>query len=840
MKSFTSIAGLLFYQSKKLKNKVFLKFEEKEYSYQRFNSLTTQLACCLKKMGVKKGTLFCASCHNCPEFLLLWFALNKLGAILVPLNPNYKANEARFILKHTKAEYCLVTSKTNQVIKKVAGKCKLLTMKNLRGLLTKNINLQKNFPDNNLNDIASILYTSGTTGKPKGVILANRSYIVGGESFAMRARLSNKDKIMVVLPLFHVNAQVYSTIGCLVAGATLILKPKFSASNFWKDVISEKITQFNIIGAMAHILLEYPLLQKKKHQVRVAFGGAFSKKCIKRFKDKFGIPLLESYSLTESPMVASNLLDDNKIGSIGKPAKHPNKKFLVKIKIVNEKGIEVKKGGKGEIAIKSPALTLGYFKNKQANIDAFKNGWFYTGDYGKEDKQGYFYFIDRKKDIIRKKGQNMSSRQIEEVIGQMDEIKEVAVIPVPAPLGEDNIKACVVLKPKAQLTAQQVKNFCQKNLADFKTPDFVEFLKQLPKTPTQKIAKNRLKKDFITSLNKIDSDIYILDGIRTPISKLNGQFKNIPPKNLLQNCLNWAETKYQFKNSKKTIINYSSPSYRSKNIFKRTVDIIKKENDRLVIIIGVNPFTLARKQIKKHKTKSFIKTMFIKAKSLAYLAQTLSRQFNITRQDQDQYSYQCYQRTLKSSQQLKKEILNVDNKGRDELFYQRISLETLSSLKPLCKKSSFTLGNMSLPVKGAGFLLFCSKNFALKKKIKPLAKMIDTNIISNRNFSQGLASTHSINELLNKNSLTLDDISIIELHEPTALQALVCLAQLRISPHRVGFYGSSISLGDLSRNTAIRLLLTASLQLKDKKAKYALISSNIGNNKALSILLKKV
>jgi len=347
-------------------------------------------------------------------------------------------------------------------------------------------------------DIASIIYTSGTTGLPKGVIHPHRSYVLAGEAFLKRALVGPQDRMLICLPLFHINAQFYSTMGCLMAEASLILLDRFSASRFWEQTRCYKATQFNLIGVIGKILYNQPETERDAdNPVRVANSGGMSKDIIEEFEKRFGLMVIEGYGLTECPLVCQNPFDGiRKPGSMGLPAKHPDPKVkFTEMKVVDEDDQELPAGKIGELIVRSPVMMKGYFKDEEKTAQTMRNGWLHTGDYAYMDEDGYFYFVERKKDIIRRRGEMVSPTEVEGVINQHPKVEMSAVIPVPAELGEDDIRAYVVVKGGEELTSEEIINWCRERLAYFKVPEYIEFREELPKTQSEKIAKHLLKQE---------------------------------------------------------------------------------------------------------------------------------------------------------------------------------------------------------------------------------------------------------------------------------------------------------------------------------------------------------
>jgi len=346
------------------------------------------------------------------------------------------------------------------------------------------------------NDISCIMYTSGTTGPPKGVMVTHCAYVYGGQGYTNWADISDKDRLFTCLPLYHANAQYYSTMGTLAAGASLILVDGFSASRFWDQIRRYGATIFNFIGAMLVILIKQQESPKdRQHQVRLAYGTpALERDLQDYFEKRFGITLLAGYALTECIFGTIQPLHGiRKPKSIGIPRYHPDFKNV--IRIVNEQGKKIPLGEIGEIIIKNPTVTPGYFNDPDENKKILRNGWIYTGDNAYCDKDGYFYFVDRKKDVIRRRGENMSSLEIEEVLNAHPKVLESAVIGIPSGFYDEEIKAYVIPKKEEELDSIEIFQWCEQKLARFKVPRYLEFRDSLPKTPTHRTEKYKLRRE---------------------------------------------------------------------------------------------------------------------------------------------------------------------------------------------------------------------------------------------------------------------------------------------------------------------------------------------------------
>ena len=434
--------------------------------------------------------------------------LMKIGAILVPINSAFRSTETQYIVQHAEAAAIVVDAATGPVVADIAAhlscvcqRISLATTPAAGEIAWSDVlagpSTSAPMVDVDANNVASLIYTSGTTGQPKGVMQPHRSYVIAGESFAMRAGLSAEDRVLTVLPLFHANAQFYSTMGTLVAGATLILLRRFRASQFWEHVQHYDATQFNFIGAMARMLYNQPPTPlEAAHRVRIACGAPVPVEISADFERRFHLTVLETYGLSECPMGTSNLANMRKIGSMGKPARHPDPALYTRVRLVDDVERDVPVGQVGEVLLQSPALMVGYYRDPERTAEAMRGGWFHTGDYARQDEDGFFFFVDRKKDIIRRRGENISSVEIERVLNDHPAVAESAVIPVPAALSEDDIHAYVVLRPGAQTTAEELQAWCEARLARFKMPQSVRFRDALPKTPTQRVEKYKLREEY--------------------------------------------------------------------------------------------------------------------------------------------------------------------------------------------------------------------------------------------------------------------------------------------------------------------------------------------------------
>lgn len=514
-----------FWESKVQKNpdKVFLHYEGEEISYSEFDSRINQAANAFVEMGIGKEDRVCLMLPNIPEFLYSWFGLCKIGAVMVPVNTAFKVNETQYIVNHSEATGLIVSEDYLPIAFEIQRDCPYLKWiactgagevpkgaipydqlfasmpKDLKGFHLKD------------EDLALVIYTSGTTGFPKGAMHGHKDLTMTGEAFTVTAQLSSEDRVMAILPLFHINAQFYSTMGTIAAEARLILIRRFSASKFWEQAVRYKATEFNFIGAIGRILCARPEEEfRPEHSIRVAYGAAIAPDVYETFTKRFRIPhVIDGYGLTEVPRVCQNPIGRVKMKSMGLPAKHPDPSITFsEMRIVDDSGQEVPLGITGELIVRNPVMLKGYFRDPEKTKEALRDGWFYTGDYAYKDEDGYYFFVDRKKDIIRRRGENISASEVETVINQNPKILESAVIAIPSELGEDEVMACVILKPDQAMTAEEIIDWCKDRLATFKVPRFVQFRENLPKTATQRTAKHVLKKEEDLVKKAYDMETY--------------------------------------------------------------------------------------------------------------------------------------------------------------------------------------------------------------------------------------------------------------------------------------------------------------------------------------------
>jgi crotonobetaine/carnitine-CoA ligase len=503
-----NIRELIENRAQDIPDRIFLFYKDEKISYIEFDREVNRSANMLLSLGVKKEDKVCLLLPNCKEFIFIWFALAKVGGIMVPINIHLKGEGLEYIINHSDAETLIVHPELFNSVAPIENRFKNIRNKLIlyeeKGNFISFSKLLKDFHSDpppyfeiKPEDVMSIIYTSGTTGLPKGVMLSQNSYINTGREFVdFMIRANEEDILYTSLPLFHCNAQQLTTMGTIIKGISMALSERFSASEFWNEVRKYNATIFNYIGAMLTILYKQPKRDDDgNNPARLTFGGAAPKEIWVDFERRFNLTILEGYGLTETATVAlCNPLDNIKVGSIGKPLPHTD------VKVVNERDEDIKPYEYGEIVIKEMlphTIMEGYYKMPDKTEEAMRNGWFHSGDRGMIDEDGYLYFLDRIKDCIRRRGENISSYEIEKILNSHPAILESAAIGVPSELGEEDVKVYIVLKVGKSLTPEEIIDYCEDRMAYFMIPRYIEFRDSLPKTPTERVQKFELRKEGI-------------------------------------------------------------------------------------------------------------------------------------------------------------------------------------------------------------------------------------------------------------------------------------------------------------------------------------------------------
>ncbi len=503
-----TLSGVLEQQAQLLGEKPFLHFEDRVISYAELNRLVNRAANALRALGAKEGVGISIMMPNSPEWLIVYCASQKLGCYVVPVNVALKGEGLRHVIDHSDSSVLVCHPDYIEAIQAVAGGVARLERIIINDSeveagwcvpegwlpLAKLMEASDENPGVAIDPeaISALMYTSGTTGAPKGVV--NRYKSANIAAVRMLGNMLQEDDVLYTcLPLFHANALFLSALRALVLGRPLALSRRFSARRFWHEIRRHRATTFNALGAMIPILMKQPEREDDRdNPVRVVFSAACPASVWGPFEERFGLQLIEAYAAVDGGGFMVVNAGNAPKGSFGKPS--------TPVRIVDEQGDTVPVGQPGELLFEVDDLKrrkVEYYKNEQASGAKIRDGWLYTGDLVYADEDGHLYFVDRKTDSLRRRGENISSSDVEREINAHPAVLESAVYGVPSELGEDDVMACVVLQTGALLTAPELIAHCEERMAKFMLPRYLEFRDALPKTGTLRVQKGLLKRQGI-------------------------------------------------------------------------------------------------------------------------------------------------------------------------------------------------------------------------------------------------------------------------------------------------------------------------------------------------------
>lgn len=477
---------------------VITSFKGRETTYRTFFEKACSLAHFLKDKGYTNEDIIALYLPNSDSFLIAYYACQLAGVPVLPINTKLAPPEVEYIIKHSEARMLIYDIKLAAGLQNVSldlfQDVLELGGKNTFEAVTSSSKSNTELPSLHPDDTAVIFYTSGTTGRPKGVMLSVRNVESIAEIWADSLELGATDRMHIVTPLFHCAASHCFSIPTIQRGGTVIIEEQFSPAETLHTMEKEKVTLFFGVPAIYSTLLHTPLMKSKdlSHLRLFAYGAApMPYELVKRLKAHFpNVKLQNLYGQTENSPGATTLKDEyalEKIGSVGEPL--PN----TEVRVVDPSGRDVTPGEVGEIIVKGPQVMKGYLKNEQATAAALKDGWLSSGDLGKLDEDGLLYIVDRKKDMLIRGGENVYPIEVEEVLYQMEEILEAAVVGIPHEVYGEVPKAYVVLKEAKSLTKEDITHYCGQNLAKYKVPTEVEFIDELPRNASGKVLKHTLR-----------------------------------------------------------------------------------------------------------------------------------------------------------------------------------------------------------------------------------------------------------------------------------------------------------------------------------------------------------
>jgi long-chain acyl-CoA synthetase len=473
-----------------------IKLDDFELNYQLLNEASARVAGLLKSKGIEPGDRVGVMLPNVPHFPVVFYGALRAGAVVVPMNVLLKPREVGFYLKDPEAKLVFAwhdfAEAAEQGASDAGAESILVKPGEFEEMLFEQ-EAEHDIADRSGDDTAVILYTSGTTGTPKGAELTHDNLLGNVETIlSTLIEMQPDDVVLGALPFFHVFGLTCGLNSTIKAGGTLTLIPRFDPDHALEIIERDKVTIFEGVPTMYVGILHSDKADEadtSSLRLCVSGGSAMPGEVLRSFEEKFGCKILEGYGLSEtSPVASFNHPDrERKVGSIGTPVEG------VEMKVVDEDDNEVEQGEVGEIVIKGPNVMKGYWRKDDETEKAIKDGWFHTGDMAKVDEEGYFFIVDRKKEMILRGGYNVYPREIEEVLYEHPAIAEVAVVGVPDDKMGEEVGAAVVLKKGEDASADDIKAYVKEQVASYKYPRKIWFVDELPKGPTGKILKREVE-----------------------------------------------------------------------------------------------------------------------------------------------------------------------------------------------------------------------------------------------------------------------------------------------------------------------------------------------------------
>ena len=485
-----------------------IEFNERKITFGEISSNANKIANALKKISVNKGDRVALYLPKSPELIYFFSGILKNGSIVVPMNTYFKEEEAKYMLNDSGAKVILTDKECLPIIKKILKELNelkyiIITDNNENGVKNNSIefisynefinNASDENPDVEINDEdgSIMFYTSGTTGRSKGALLSHKNMESDLEALKRAWHLTENDKQILTLPLFHIHGLGVALCGAFYNGYSFVLRKKFDAEEILKLIEEKKATLFMGVPAMYIKILQVKDKEKyDTNSMRLFVSGSapLSAETFKEFKDTFGHEILERAGMSETNMNFSNPYEGKrKPGTVGPVLP------CVKVKITDENFNELPQGKEGSILIRGDNVFKGYWNAPEKTKESFHDGWFITGDLGKIDEEGYVIFLGRSKDLIISGGLNIYPAEVEEVINTHPSALESAVIGVPDQCFGEAVKACVVLRENKKASKEEIIAYCKQRLASYKKPKYVEFIDTLPKNAMGKVQKNVLR-----------------------------------------------------------------------------------------------------------------------------------------------------------------------------------------------------------------------------------------------------------------------------------------------------------------------------------------------------------
>lgn len=506
-------------------DRVLLSFKDQRYTYADIDGRANRIARGFRSLGIGRGDTVCLMLPNCPEFIFTWMGLAKLGAVTVPINPEYRAEGLRHLINLSGAGIVLIhahySAQVGAIAQELPAVRRLIYLSGDGDLPESGLSHWQPMPFHELmgsdttadvfaeceaTDPLMLIFTSGTTGPAKAVEISHRYALNFARQMIRHVGYNESDVLYTPYPLFHTDAPILSFLPALLLGARCALGVRFSATGFWDEVRSHGATVFSFLGAVISFLWDQPPRPDDADNPARLAVGCPTPAIWPEFEKRFGLKIVEVYGATECGHVTWDPLDrPHKTGACGKPTDD----YL--LRIVDDEDNELPPGRTGEIVVRPTApgmMMTGYHGNPEATAASFRELWYHTGDLGFLDPESYLHFVSRKKDSIRRRGENISAYEIEQGIAAHPGVAEVAAIGVPSRHTEEDVKVVVQLKTGSNVSALELAEFSRKKLARQMVPRYIELVEALPKTPTGKVNKYKLRDAWKTP-GTVDCELHL-------------------------------------------------------------------------------------------------------------------------------------------------------------------------------------------------------------------------------------------------------------------------------------------------------------------------------------------
>ncbi|HXW45708.1 MAG TPA: AMP-binding protein [Streptosporangiaceae bacterium] len=504
-----SIPGLLLAAAQRNPDATWLRSDDGTLTFGGTVTAVGLTAQALASAGVRRGDLVLLTARTTPEYLLSWLAVTAMGAVAVAVNPRSAAAELAGLIGQT-TPAAIVTDAHLAPLVTGAAHAARQAGNDSGPLLGVHAMVPEDWASHaamsaaagraslpdlpSPDDLAVLIPTSGTTGRSKLVMQTHRAYAMAGEGFPFWMELTDHDRLMTTLPLFHVNAPAYSVMGSLACGAGLVLVERFSASGFLDAARRHGATEFNAIGAMLEILMRQPERpDDADNPLRLCYTGpAPERQRQLEIENRFGLRIVVGYAMSESPYGLIWPRGTRPYGTLGTVRQHPYLGAVNQARLAGDDGALLGPGQTGELQLRNPVLTPGYWGMPEETAQVKQDGWLRTGDLVTANADGTFTFVARVKEVIRRRGENLSPLEVEEVLESHPSVQDCAVVGVPSELSEEEVKAFLVAAPGQQLDFNGLRSYAAGRLAAFKVPRYWQQIEELPRTPTARVAKHRL------------------------------------------------------------------------------------------------------------------------------------------------------------------------------------------------------------------------------------------------------------------------------------------------------------------------------------------------------------